>query len=137
MTHHGTIRGSCDMNVNKVILVGRVGSDPILNETSKGDAVTNISLATNSGYGDKEKTDWHKVTFFGKLANTVDEYVKKGQELYVEGRISYSKYTDKEGNERDSTSVIAYAMQFGSKLGQANAHTTTSSTSDEDESLPF
>ena len=120
------------MNVNKAILVGRVGADPIVNETSKGDAVANLSLATNSGYGDKEKTDWHKVTFFGKLATTVSEYVKKGQELYVEGRITYSKYTDREGVEKNSTSIVAYSMQMGTKKNSS----AVSSTS-EDDSLPF
>ena len=121
------------MNVNKAILVGRVGADPIINETGKGDAVANISLATNSGYGDKEKTDWHKVTFFGKLANTVNEYVKKGQELYVEGRITYSKYTDREGVEKHSTSIIAYSMQMGAKKNSS----AVSTTSEGDDSLPF
>ena len=120
------------MNVNKAILVGRVGADPIVNETGKGDTVANLSLATNSGYGDKEKTDWHKVTFFGKLATTVSEYVKKGQELYVEGRITYSKYTDREGVEKNSTSIIAYSMQMGAKKNSSSVSSTS-----EDDSLPF
>ena len=121
------------MNVNKAILVGRVGADPIVRETAKGDTVCNVSLATNSGYGDNEKVDWHKVTFFGKLADTVNEYVTKGQQLYVEGRISYSKYTDKEGNERHGTSIIAGMMQMGSSMnGGASA-----SSEVEDDSLPF
>ena len=119
------------MNVNKAILVGRVGADPIVRETAKGDSVCNLSLATNSGYGDNEKVDWHKGTFFGKLADTVNEYVTKGQQLYVEGRISYSKYTDKEGNERHWTSIIAGMMQMGSTM---NGNATASS---EDDSLPF
>ena len=105
------------MNVNKAILVGRVGADPIINETGKGDAVANISLATN----------------FGKLANTVGEYVKKGQELYVEGRITYSKYTDREGVEKHSTSIIAYSMQMGAKKNSS----AVSTTSEGDDSLPF
>ena len=121
------------MNVNKVILVGRAGKDPESRETGKGEAVANISLATNSGYGDNEKTDWHRVTFFGKLANTVIEYVKKGQELYVEGRISYSKYTGKDGIEKYSTNIIAYSMQMGKKEGSS----AVSSTSEDDDSLPF
>ncbi len=121
------------MNVNKVILVGRAGADPEARETGKGEAVANISLATNSGYGDNEKTDWHRVTFFGKLASTVIEYVKKGQELYVEGRISYSKYTGKDGVEKYSTSIIAYSMQMGKK----EAGSAVSSTSEDDDSLPF
>ena len=120
------------MNVNKAILVGRVGSDPVVRETRTGDAVCNVSLATNSGYGDKEQTDWHRVTFFGKLADTVKEYVVKGQELYIEGRISYGKYTDKDGVEKYSTDILANSMQMGSKKGNP-----VSSTSDGDDSLPF
>jgi len=73
------------MNVNKVILVGRAGKDPEARETGKGEAVANISLATNSGYGDNEKTDWHRVTFFGKLANTVIEYVRKVRNFTLKG----------------------------------------------------
>lgn len=125
------------MNVNKAILVGRVGSDPVVRETRGGDKVCNVSLATNSGYGEKEKTDWHRVTFFGKLADTVKEYVVKGQELYIEGRISYGKYTDKDGIEKYSTDIIANLMQMGSKKSNSVSSTSVSSTSDEDESLPF
>ena len=123
------------MNVNKVILVGRAGKDPEARETGKGEAVANISLATNSGYGDNEKTDWHRVTFFGNLANTVIDYVKKGQELYVEGRISYSKYTGKDGVEKYSTSIIAYSMQMGKK--ESTSASEVSSANGDDDSLPF
>ena len=123
------------MNVNKVILVGRAGKDPEARETGKGEAVANISLATNSGYGDNEKTDWHRVTFFGKLASTVIDYVKKGQELYVEGRISYSKYTGKDGVEKYSTSIIAYSMQMGKK--ESGSSSAVSSANGDDDSLPF
>ena len=123
------------MNVNKVILVGRAGRDPEARETGKGEAVANISLATNSGYGDNEKTDWHRVTFFGNLANTVIDYVKKGQELYVEGRISYSKYTGKDGVEKYSTSIIAYSMQMGKK--ESTSASEVSSANGDDDSLPF
>jgi len=124
------------MNVNKVILVGRAGKDPEARETGKGESVANISLATNSGYGDNEKTDWHRVTFFGKLASTVIEYVKKGQELYVEGRISYSKYTGKDGIEKYSTSIIAYSMQMGKKESGSSGSSGSSVTVDDDP-LPF
>ena len=124
------------MNVNRVTLVGRVGADPVVRETRGGDTVCNVSLATNSGYGDKEKTDWHKITFFGKLADTVTEYVIKGQELYIDGRISYGKYTDKDGIEKYSTDIIANSMQMGSKKGSP-VSSTVSSTSDGDDSLPF
>ena len=122
------------MNVNKAILVGRVGQEPQRFESGKGKSIAKVSLATNSGYGDNEQTDWHRITFFDKLADTVIEYVKKGQELYIEGRISYSKYTDKSGVEKYSTDIIAYSMQMGQKGNSAPS--TVSSTSD-DESLPF
>jgi single-strand DNA-binding protein len=122
------------MNVNKVILVGRAGRDPEARETSKGDTVANLSLATSSGYGDNEKTDWHRVTFFGKVADTVIQYVKKGQEIYIEGRISYGKYTDREGIEKYSTDIIAYSMQMGQK-GNSSASSATPSSDDDD--LPF
>ena len=85
------------ISVNKVTLVGRVGSEPVTRETSKGDPVCNLSIATNNGYGDNQTTDWHRVTFFGKLATVVSEYVKQGQELFVDGRITYRKYTDSNG----------------------------------------
>ena len=119
------------MNVNKVILLGRAGKDPDARETGKGETVASLSLATNSGYGDNEKTDWHRVTFFGKLADTVVEYVKKGQELYVEGRISYGEYTDKSGIEKYSTDIIAHSMQMGQKGN------SSSSPEKEDDDLPF
>ena len=101
------------MNVNKVMLVGRVGSDPDIKDARGDLKVCNISLATSSGYGEKETTDWHRVTFFGKTAETVKEYVVKGQEIYVEGRIQYRKYTDKQGIEKYSTDIIANQMQLG------------------------
>ena len=122
------------MNVNKVILVGRAGRDPEARETGKGDTVANLSLATSSGYGDNEKTDWHRVTFFGKVAATVVQYVKKGQEIYIEGRISYSKYTDREGIEKYSTDIIAYSMQMGQK---GNTPSSSQSPSSDDDDLPF
>ena len=122
------------MNVNKVILVGRAGRDPEARETGKGDTVANLSLSTSSGYGDNEKTDWHRVTFFGKVADTVVQYVKKGQEIYIEGRISYSKYTDREGIEKYSTDIIAYSMQMGQK---GNTPSSSQSPSSDDDDLPF
>ena len=122
------------MNVNKVTLVGRVGQSPTVRETAKGKVCT-LTLATNSGYGDKETTDWHKITFFDKIARTVEEHVAKGQELYIEGRIKYSKWTDKEGIEKWSTEIIAQHMQMGARAGQDKS---VSSTGDEDlESPPF
>ena len=121
------------MNLNKVQLIGRVGQPPTVREGANG-RICNISLATNSGFGDKQTTDWHRVTFFGKLAETVEEYVVQGQELYVEGRIQYRKWTDKEGIEKYGTDVIASRMEMGAKK---DTRSTVSLTSDVDESLPF
>jgi single-strand DNA-binding protein len=127
------------MNVNKVMLVGRVGSDPDIKDVRGDLKICNISLATSSGYGDKESTDWHRVTFFGKTAETVKEYVVKGQEIYVEGRIQYRKYTDKQGVEKYSTDIIANQMQLGQKAkGSASASSYTPATPPkEDGDIPF
>ena len=127
------------MNVNKVMLVGRVGSDPDIKDVRGDLKICNISLATSSGYGDKESTDWHRVTFFGKTAETVKEYVVKGQEIYVEGRIQYRKYTDKQGVEKYSTDIIANQMQLGQKAkGSAPASSYTPATPPkEDGDIPF
>jgi len=128
------------MNVNKVMLVGRAGSDPTTREVQDGKLkVCNLSLATSSGYGDKETTDWHRVTFFGKTAETVQEYVVKGQEIYVEGRIQYRKYTDKQGVEKYSTDIIANQMQLGQKGKGAASSSNYSPTAapTEDGDIPF
>ena len=127
------------MNVNKVMLGGRVGSDPDIKDVRGDLKICNISLATSSGYGDKESTDWHRVTFFGKTAETVKEYVVKGQEIYVEGRIQYRKYTDKQGVEKYSTDIIANQMQLGQKAkGSASASSYTPATPPkEDGDIPF
>ena len=124
------------MNVNKVMLVGRAGSDPITREVQDGKLkVCNLNLATSSGYGDKETTDWHRVTFFGKTAEPVQEYVVKGQEIYVEGRIQYRKYTDKQGVEKYSTDIIANQMQLGQKAKGAEA--SISNVPSQDGDIPF
>ena len=127
------------MNVNKVMLVGRAGSDPTTREVQDGKLkICNLSLATSSGYGDKETTDWHRVTFFGKTAETVQEYVVKGQEIYVEGRIQYRKYTDKQGIEKYSTDIIANQMQLGQKAkGAAATRSHPPATTHDGDDIPF
>ena len=121
------------MNLNKVFLVGRLGADPIERETSKGETVLNMSLATNSGWGDNIKTDWHKVVAFGKVATGVGGAgLVKGQELLIEGRISYGKYTDKAGVERMSSDIIASKVEFGARAKSSNEQ-----TSREDDNIPF
>lgn len=104
-------------SVNKVILMGNLGKDPEVRYLPSGDAVANITIATSSRYKGKdgnmvEETEWHRVTFFGRLAEVAGEYLKKGRPVYVEGRIKTNKYTDKNGVERYSTNVIAGEMQL-------------------------
>ena len=89
-------------SVNKVILVGNLGRDPEVRYLPSGDPVANVTIATSSKYKSKtgemvEETEWHRVTFFGKLAEIVGQYLKKGRSVYVEGRIKTRKYTDKDG----------------------------------------
>lgn len=106
-------------SVNKVILVGNCGRDPEIRYLPSGQAVANVSVATTSRRKDKssgetvEDTQWHRVTFYDRLAEIVGEYVKKGFPIYVEGRLKYSTYTDKTtGVEKHSTDIIATEMQM-------------------------
>ncbi len=104
-------------SVNKVILVGNLGRDPEIRYLPSGDPVANIAIATSSKYKGKdgnmvEETEWHRVTFFGKLAEIVGQYLKKGRSVYVEGRLKTRKYTDKDGVEKYATDIIANEMQM-------------------------
>ncbi|PTQ82251.1 single-strand binding protein [Nitrosospira multiformis] len=110
-------------SVNKVILIGNLGKDPETRYMPNGDAVTNITVATTETWKDKngekqEKTEWHRVTFYRKLAEIAGEYLKKGRPVYVEGRLETRKWTDKSGVERYTTDIIANDMKMlGSKPG--------------------
>lgn len=110
-------------SVNKVILIGNLGKDPETRYMPNGDAVTNITVATTETWKDKngekqEKTEWHRVTFYRKLAEIAGEYLKKGRPVYVEGRLETRKWTDKSGVERYTTDIIATDMKMlGSKPG--------------------
>jgi single-strand DNA-binding protein len=104
-------------SVNKVILLGHCGRDPEVRYLPSGQAVANVSLATTSrrknAQGETvEDTQWHRITFYEKLAEIASEYVTKGKQIYVEGRIKYGKYTDKDGIERHSTDIIATQLQL-------------------------
>ncbi|MCI3206263.1 MULTISPECIES: single-stranded DNA-binding protein [Pandoraea] len=105
-------------SVNKVILVGNLGADPEVRYMPSGDAVANIRLATTDRYKDKqsgefkEMTEWHRVSFFGRLAEIVNEYLKKGSSVYIEGRIRTRKYQAQDGTERYSTEIVADQMQM-------------------------
>jgi single-strand DNA-binding protein len=111
-------------SVNKVILVGNLGADPETKYLPSGDAVTNIRIATTDRWKDKasgemkEATEWHRIAFFGRLAEIAGEYLKKGSQVYVEGRIRTRKWQDKEGQDRYSTEIVADSMQMlGSRAG--------------------
>ena len=104
--------------INKVIVLGNLGADPDARYMPNGNAVTNISVATTDSWKDKEsgerqeKTEWHRVVFFGRLAEIASEYLKKGSQVYVEGRIQTRKWEDKEGNDRWTTEIVANEMQM-------------------------
>ena len=112
------------MSVNKAILVGRLGKDPETRYMTSGEAVTNATLATSETWKDKdgekqEKTEWHNLTFYRKLAEIAGEYLKKGSLIYVEGKIQTRKWQDKEGKDRYTTEIIVNQMQMlGGKSDQ-------------------
>jgi single-strand DNA-binding protein len=105
-------------SVNKVIIVGNLGRDPEIRYMPSGDAIANIAVATSYKSKDrntgeqKEQTEWHRISFFGRLAEIVGQYLKKGSSVYVEGRLQTRKYTDKDGIERYATDIIAENMQM-------------------------
>jgi len=111
-------------SVNKVIIVGNLGRDPELRHMPSGDAIANIAVATSYKSKDrstgeqKETTEWHRISFFGRLAEIVGEYMKKGSSIYVEGRLQTRKYTDKDGVEKYAIDIIAESMQM---LGNGNS----------------
>lgn len=104
--------------INKVIIVGTLGADPETRYTASGAAITSMRLATNESWTDKqtgqkqERTEWHRVKMFGRLAEIAAEYLRKGKQVYVEGSLRTDKYTDKDGIERYSTDIIANDMQM-------------------------
>ncbi|MEO6421406.1 MAG: single-stranded DNA-binding protein [Candidatus Nitrotoga sp.] len=114
------------MSVNKVILVGRLGKDPETRYMPNGEAVTNATLATSENWKDKsgekqEKTEWHNLTFYRRLAEIAGEFLKKGSMVYVEGKLATRKWQDKEGKDRYTTDIIVNEMQMlSSKSGNGN-----------------
>jgi single-strand DNA-binding protein len=123
-------------SVNKVILIGNLGADPETRYLPSGDAVTNIRIATSEKWKDKsgeqqEHTEWHRISFFGKLAEIAGEYLKKGSPVYVEGRIRTRKWQDKDGQDKYSTEIVADRMQLigtrsGGDRGEREPATTES-----------
>jgi single-strand DNA-binding protein len=110
------------MSVNKVLLIGRLGNNPEVRFTPSGAAVANFNMATNESWNDKngqkqERTEWHRVVVWGKLAQLCGEYLAKGRQCYVEGRLQTRQWQDKEGQTKYTTEVIATTIQF---LGSAS-----------------
>jgi len=105
-------------SVNKVILIGNLGADPETRFMPSGDPICNLRLATTDSYKDKssgerkETTEWHRIVMFGRLAEIAGQYLKKGSQVYIEGRIQTRKWTDKKGQERYSTEIVANEMKM-------------------------
>ncbi len=104
--------------INKVILIGNLGADPEVRHTAGGNSVANLSVATSESWRDKqtgqqqEKTEWHRVVLFGKVAEVAGEYLRKGSKAYFEGRIQTRKWQDRDGNDRYTTEIVANDMQM-------------------------
>ncbi len=113
--------------VNKVILIGNPGKDPEVRYSPNGGAVANITLATSESWKDKntgenvEKTEWHRVVFFRRLAEIAGEYLKKGSKVYIEGKLQTRKWQDKDGNDRYTTEIVANEMQMLDSRGGGTA----------------
>lgn len=111
--------------INKVILVGNLGADPETRYTASGSAIANIRLATSESWRDKqtgetqEKTEWHRVVFFNRLAEIVGEYLRKGSQVYIEGKLQTRKWQDQSGQDRYTTEIVANEMQMlGGRAGE-------------------
>ena len=131
--------------INKAILIGRLGRDPELRTTGTGKSVCNFSIATDDGTKENPETTWHRIVAWGKTAELCAEYLSKGRMCYVEGRTSCRKYTDRDGNEKTSTEVVAFQVTFlgGREDSQTQPAEVVSRgnglgyTEDPDKDLPF
>ncbi len=117
--------------VNKVILIGRLGSDPEVRYTTNGGAVANFTMATNDSWVDKsgqkqERTEWHRIVVWGKLGELCGQYLSKGRQAFVEGRLQTRDWTDKEGAKRYTTEIIAQNIQFLGAPGEQRANSGSS-----------
>jgi single-strand DNA-binding protein len=121
--------------LNKVILIGRLGADPEMRYMPSGGGIATLRIATNESYKDKtgqlvEQTEWHRVIFFGKMAEVIGEYARKGSLLYVEGRIRTQKWQDQTGQDRYTTEIVGNEMQFlGGTKPEGSSSTTSFETS--------
>lgn len=112
--------------VNKVILIGRLGKDPEVRYTTNGGSVATFSIATNENWTDKngqkqERTEWHRIVAWGKLGEICGQYLSKGREAFVEGRLQTREWTDKEGHKRYTTEIVAANIQFLGGAGEKSA----------------
>lgn len=132
-------------SLNKAMIIGNLGKDPEVKFTASGTAVANLTVATSEKFKDKsgelqEKTEWHRVTLWGKLAEIAGEYLSKGKTVYIEGRIETRKWVDSDGNDRYNTEIVGEKMQMLSAKGE---HTTPKGASQHEEppydedSIPF
>lgn len=135
-------------SLNRTTLIGNLGAAPLLRYLPDGSPVATISIATTDKWKDrttgeiKEKTEWHRVVFFKKLAETVAEYLKSGSQIYIEGKLHTRKWTDKEGIERYTTEIVANAMQMLGKKSGGDAQRAPDDdvpppTESEDDTIPF
>ncbi len=129
--------------VNKVILVGNLGRDPEIRYTPSGSAVANVTIATSDQWKDKntgenqERTEWHRVVFFNRLAEIVGEYLKKGSQIYIEGRLQTRKWQDQGGQDRYTTEIVASEMQMlGGRGGGGSQFSGDSGFGGMDQSVP-
>lgn len=126
--------------VNKATIIGNLGADPEFKETQNGTALANLSIATNEKWKDKtgekkERTEWHRVVFFGRTAEVCREYLTKGQQVYVEGRIQTDKY-EKDGETRYATKIVGHEMKMlGGKA--SNTESNKAPEGDFDDDIPF
>ena len=130
------------MSLNKVILIGHVGDNPKISQTKDGRNIANFSLATSESWKDKNtgekqtRTEWHRIVAFGSVVEVINNYIKKGSKLYIEGQLQTRKWTDKEGNDRYNTEIILQG--FNSKLLMLNSkghQDNTSKMSDHDSNV--
>ena len=149
-------RGGVVMGVNKIILIGNLGADPEVRSTSGGTPVANFRLATSETYknrdGEREtRTEWHRVVTFGRLAEICGQYLKKGKQIYIEGRIQTREWEDQTGNKRWTTEIVANQMQMLGRAGDgggsspddsqetqyADGGSQAPAATDDDDDLPF
>ncbi len=135
--------------INKVIIVGNLGKDPEVRYSPSGDAMANITVATSESWKDKntgekvEKTEWHRIVFFKRLAEVVGEYLKKGSKVYIEGKLQTRKWQDKDGQDRYTTEIVAREMQMldgkqsSSDEPRSEPQAAESPQEDFDDGIPF